>query len=135
MGLFGEGKKDRSRRLGIATASLLAEAARSGDTERVGQLIFGPETTDEGVMRALVLFIHLAHDHPEVIEMLRQTAMEMPDSASTAFRTGIRCAEIGDSTSFQGGTPVGQGLFISVIARAVALSDSAMQDLANLRQM
>ncbi len=134
MGLFGKSKKDRVSRLGVTTASLLVEAARSGDRERVAQLIFGPETTDEGIMRALVLFIHLAHDHPDVLQLVRETAAEMPESAETAFRTGIRCAEVGNATNFQGGNTTGQALFIAVIARAVALSEGAMADLALLRQ-
>lgn len=134
MGLFGNSKKDRLGRLGVTTASLLVEAARSGDRDRVAQLIFGPETTDEGIKRALVLFIHLAHQNPDVLQLVKDTAAEMPESAEMAFRTGIRCAEVGNATNFYGGNATGQALFIAVIARAVSLSEGAMEDLAVLRQ-
>lgn len=135
VGIFGGSKKDRERRLGVTTASLLVEAARSGDRDRVAELIFGPETTDEGLSKALVLFIHLAHEHLDVIQVVIDSAGDMPASAEMAFRTGIQCAKIGNATNFHGGNATGQALFIAVIARAVALSDSAMQDLARLRQM
>jgi len=135
MGLFGSSKQDRLKRLGVTTASLLVEAARSADVDRVSDLIFGPETTEEGVQQALVFLILLAHEHPDVLELVRDAWSEMPDKADTAFRTGIRCAEVGSASSFQGGSVTGQALFIAVLVRAVALSDGAMRDLAFLRQM
>ena len=127
------GKRSSTIREGESTAKVLVDAAKSGSTERVSKLILGPETSDEGLQSALVIFIHVAHDNPDVIDLVRESWEGLPEFCDTAFASGLACARLGNASGFEGGTANGQAIFLAVIARAIALSPGAMSDMEALR--
>jgi len=117
---------------GLFAATLLYEAAKNGDQERISDLITGPETTEDGIAQALMFFWGIAADVPTVRQRLEEIANQIDAKHRQAFTTSFTVMDTGNKDAFQPQTLVAQMEFISSIVRVIA-SDTEGERL--LRQL
>lgn len=110
------------------TGSTLLKAALAGDQATLAAMATGNGADDEGLWYAIQTFIMVAHDHPKVVDRLREIQVSMPDKAQLAFATTIQAAQAGRPSLFQGGNATGQGLLLIALATALSEDDDAMID-------
>lgn len=114
------GKRQKRAREGLAAATLLFEAAKANDQDRVLELLTGDETTDDGLAQALMLFWGIAAEVPTVRERLEEVAQQVSDEVRPAFETSFAVLDTGNQHLFRPRTATAQMTFISVIVKVIA---------------
>jgi hypothetical protein len=117
--MFGKKKRDSSKE-GLDTACLLYQAALSNDRDLVLSLITGPETTDNGLAKALLLFWGIASEVPTVRAKLAEVTEQVPPQIQPAFRTSLTVIDTGNQHAFRPETALAQQTFIAVIVKVIA---------------
>ncbi len=114
------GKKQKRIREGLSAASLLFVAAKNGDQDRILGLMTGPDTTEDGIAQALMLFWGVAAEVPSVRARLEEIADEIDPKVRQAFTTSFLAIDSGNKDAFRPETASAQMTFIAVIVKVIA---------------
>ena len=126
--MFNSKKKFEKMANRLWTGSELLKAAVAGDQDTLTLMATGKVADEDGLWFALQTFVIVANRHPEIIEGLRAAERDIPEKAQTAFRTGIEASLTADPSRFQGGTVVGQAIFIISLSVLISENDDALAD-------
>ena len=113
------GKKQQRIEEGVLAAELLYVAARSNDPNRILEVLTGPETTEDGIAQALMLFWSIIQEVPSVRSELEAIAETSDPKIRPAFITSFRAIDRGDKNLFRPETAVAQMVFIATSVKVI----------------